>query len=334
LRDRKEIERIQALVIPPAWTNVWICPLANGHLQAVGVDARGRRQYRYHAEYREVRDATKYGRLTAFGAALPGIRARVEQDLKLPGLPRNKVLATIVRLLEATSARVGNEEYVRSNESFGLTTLRAEHAAVEGSKLRLRFKGKSGVEHDVAVTDKRVARIVGECQDLPGQELFQYLDESGQPCKVCSEDVNAYIREISGEDFTAKDFRTWNGTREALEALREAGAAETAAEAKKKIVEAVKRVAGRLGNRPATCRKYYIHPAILDAYLEGTIFTEKAAQPGSQGLQTEEEAALRIAAAYVPKPAGKQEGKQTKAKQVMGRTRRASRMNAAGVRAA
>lgn len=305
LRDKKEIRRILSLAIPPAWTNVWICPLPNGHLQALGLDVRGRKQYRYHPLFREIRDISKFTRMLEFGAALPTIRRRIEEDLKLPGLPRRKVLATLTRLLEHTSIRVGNEEYAKANDSFGLTTLRDHHAEISGGAVRFSFKGKSGIAHEVEVTDRRVARIVAASQDLPGEELFQYVDESGEPAKICSEDVNAYIREISGEDFTAKDFRTWNGTREALALLHATAPGESLTEIKRQVVAAVKSVAGVLRNRPATCRKYYIHPAVLEGFSANALADCIAcaeAQQGPHGLSREEVAVLRLVERYVLKP--------------------------------
>jgi DNA topoisomerase-1 len=271
VRDPKELQRIKSLAIPPAWTDVWICPVHNGHLQATGRDARGRKQYRYHPEWRSVRDETKFGRMIAFGEALPKIRERVEADLSLRGLQREKVLATVVKLLETTLIRVGNKEYVRQNNSFGLTTLRDGHVEIEGSKLRFEFRGKSGQEHSVEVQDRRLARVVLQCRDLPGQTLFQYLDEQGERQKISSEDVNTYLREITGEDFTAKDFRTWGGTVLALSALLEIGGCESEKEANKAVVETVKRVASELGNRPATCRKFYIHPVVIDTFVSGKL---------------------------------------------------------------
>lgn len=271
VRSPKDLERIRKLAIPPAWTDVWICPRANGHLQATGRDAKGRKQYRYHADWREVRDETKFGRMMAFGEALTKIRERIDRDMSLRGLPREKVVATVVKLLETTLIRVGNKEYVKQNNSFGLTTLRDQHVDVEGSKLRFEFRGKSGKEHSVEIQDRRLARIVKQCRDLPGQKLFQYLDEKGERQSVSSEDVNAYLKETTGEDFTAKDFRTWGGTVLALSALLEIGSCETEKEANKAVVETIKRVAGQLGNRPAICRKYYVHPAILETFLEGSL---------------------------------------------------------------
>lgn len=272
VNDQSELRRIRSLVIPPAWTQVWICPLSNGHVQAVGRDARGRKQYRYHPLYRHVRDQTKFGRMLAFGAALLQIRKRVEEDLKLPGLPKNKVVATVVKLLESTCIRVGNDEYARENSSYGLTTLRDKHVEVSGGKIRFKFRGKSGQEHDVELEDPRLARIVKQCRDIPGYELFQYHDEEGNTWRIDSADVNEYLREITGEDFTAKDFRTWGGTGHAVLAFEQLGAPHTATEAKQNIVTVVKDVARKLGNRPATCRKYYVHPAVIEAYVDGSLF--------------------------------------------------------------
>jgi DNA topoisomerase-1 len=269
--DPRTLERIRKLAIPPAWTDVWICPVANGHLQATGRDARGRKQYRYHADWRNVRDETKFGRMIAFGEALPKIRERVERDLSLRGLPREKVVATVVRLLESTLIRVGNREYARQNGSFGLTTLRDGHVDIDGSKLRFEFRGKSGKDHSVEIQDRRVARIVRQCRDLPGQTLFQYLDEAGERQKITSEDVNSWLKETTGEDFTAKDFRTWGGTVLALSALLEVGMCESEKEASKAVVDTVKRVSEELGNRPAICRKYYIHPVVIETFVEGKL---------------------------------------------------------------
>ncbi len=287
IADAEERVRINSLAIPPAWTDVWICPRDNGHIQATGRDARGRKQYRYHPAWRAVRDETKFGRMLAFAEALPAIRERVNADLSLAGMPREKVLAAVVRLLEVTLIRVGNDEYARANDSYGLTTLRGEHVDVEGATMHFRFRGKSGVEHDVGVRDRRVARIIARCQDLPGEALFEYLDEEGEPRRVSSDDVNDYLREATGHDFTAKDFRTWGGTVLALFSLRRMGAAADAPAAKKNIAEAVKQVARALRNRPATCRKFYIHPAILDAYTEGELKTLASAaelEPGDGDL--------------------------------------------------
>ena len=265
--DEATIARIRSLAIPPAWEKVWICPLANGHIQATGRDVKGRKQYRYHPRWRVVRDETKFGRMIEFATALPKIRAQIEVHLALSGLPREKVLATIVRLLEVTCIRVGNEEYARTNKSYGLTTLRNRHVDVSGSSVRFRFRGKSGKAHSIRVKDRRLARIVARCTELPGQELFQYVDDEDVRRSVESSDVNAYIKEISGQDFTAKDFRTWVGTVSAVRALREIGPAASAGDVNKSLVAAVKLVADRLGNTAAVCRKAYIHPAVLDAWV-------------------------------------------------------------------
>jgi DNA topoisomerase I len=267
--DDDTLKRIRALAIPPAWTDVWICPQANGHLQATGRDARGRKQYRYHAKWRAVRDEVKYERMIKFGQALPAIRREVDRALKLPGLPREKVLATIVYLLEVTMMRVGNEEYARTNKSFGLTTLRRRHVHIDGSDVEFRFRGKSGVYHKVKVHDRRLARIIQRTRDLPGQDLFEYIDEQGETRTVDSSDVNDYLRSIGGEDYTAKDFRTWSGTVLAAMALQEFEKFDSEAQAKKNIVRAIEHVAEKLGNTPSVCRKCYVHPAVLDAYLEG-----------------------------------------------------------------
>ena len=271
IADMATLGRIKSLAIPPAWTDVWICPTPNGHIQATGRDARGRKQYRYHPRWRQTRDETKYGRMLVFSRALPHIRARVEADLRRHGLPREKVLATIVRLLELTLIRIGNSEYSKSNHSFGLTTLRNRHAVVEGNRIRLSFRGKSGVQHEGSLTDRRLSRIVKNCRDLPGYELFQYLDEDGNRHTVDSADVNDYLREASGEDITAKDFRTWAGTHLAAMALREFSGLSGETAAKSAIVRAVEEVAKHLGNTAAVCRKCYIHPAIFDGYLDGTL---------------------------------------------------------------
>jgi DNA topoisomerase-1 len=271
VRDERVLKRIHSLVIPPAWTDVWICPSANGHLQATGRDARGRKQYRYHERWREVRDETKYNKLIEFGRALPRIRARVKRDMKVPGLPRAKVLATIVRLLEVTLIRVGNEEYVRQNGSFGLTTMRDRHAKIQADELCFEFKGKSGVRHSIGVRDRRLAQIVKQCRDLPGQELFQYVDDNGQQRTIESADVNAYLREVTGADYTAKDFRTWAGTVLAAQSLQEYQRATSERQAQQNIVRAIESVAERLGNTRSVCRKCYVHPAVVDAYLDGSL---------------------------------------------------------------
>jgi DNA topoisomerase-1 len=269
VRDAGTLRRIRALAIPPAWRDVWICPRDDGHLQATGRDARGRKQYRYHRRWREARDDTKFGRMAAFGRALPGIRRRVRRDLALPGLSRDKVLATVVRLLEVTLIRVGNQEYARDNESFGLTTLRGRQVRVRGGTLKFRFRGKSGVQHDIELEDPRVAGIVRRMQDLPGEELVQYVDDSGETRRVESADVNAYLKEITGQEFTSKDFRTWAGTLLASRALCRAGPCASPAEAQRNVAQAIEAVARQLGNTKAVCRKCYVHPMLLETYLEG-----------------------------------------------------------------
>lgn len=296
--DPDELRRIKALAIPPAWTDIWICPVPNGHLQATGHDAKGRKQYRYHPDWRSVRDGTKYNRMIEFGRVLPKIRERVAADLQRPGLPKTKVLATVVRLLEVSLIRVGNEEYARQNKSFGLTTLRDRHVEVAGSTVRFQFRGKSGKQHEVLVDDPRLARIVKRCQDLPGQELFQFMDDEGRSQTVDSSDVNAYLKEITGQDFTAKDFRTWAGTVLAARALREFEQVDSQAKAKKNILRAIEAVAQMLGNTPSICRKCYVHPAVLDAYLDGAQVAtlrrraEERLSSSLAGLRPEEAAVL------------------------------------------
>ncbi len=273
VRDKEVLARIKSLVIPPAWTNVWICENAKGHLQATGRDARGRKQSRYHPRWREVRDETKYERMLTFGVTLPKLRETVEQHLALPGLPREKVLATIVRLMEKTLIRVGNVEYARENHSYGLTTMRGRHVNVEGSTVTFKFQGKSGIKHTIDINDRRLAKIVQRCQDLPGYELFQYVAKDGECHTIDSADVNDYLREVSGESFTAKDFRTWAGTVLACRELAAIERFESATQAKKNIVQAIKSVAARLGNTPSVCRKCYVHPTVLECYLNGTVWT-------------------------------------------------------------
>ena len=271
IRDENRLLRIRRLAIPPAYKDVWICPIPNGHIQATGRDARGRKQYRYHERWREARDENKYDRMLVFGKALSKIRRRVKKDLGRPGLPRNKVLATVVQLLERTFIRVGNEEYARDNKSFGLTTMRNRHVDVKGAKLRFSFRGKSGIQHEVDVSDRRLARIIRQLQDLPGQDLFQYMDEEGKKRDVTSQDVNDYLREITGEDFTAKDFRTWAGTVLAAVALNAQEEFKNKTQAKKNIKDAIKAVSKILGNTPTICRKCYVHPAVLETYLAGGV---------------------------------------------------------------
>jgi len=295
ISDRTELQRIRALAIPPAWTDVWICPDARGHLQATGRDARGRKQYRYHLRWRVVRDEVKYGRLIAFAQALPRIRERTEADLRHNQLSRRKVLAAVVQLLEKTLIRVGNEEYARQNRSYGLTTLRSQHVTVEGTRLRFEFRGKGGKHHTVGITDGRLARVVRRCQELPGHELFQYLDDEEQRQSIDSADVNAYLREIGGDDFTAKDFRTWGGTVLAAFALAARAASKESGNLKRQLAGAISEVARRLGNTVAICRKCYIHPDVIAAHAERALTmapTREAA--GGNGLLSEELAVLRL----------------------------------------
>jgi DNA topoisomerase-1 len=296
IRDAEEVQRLRRLAIPPAWTDVWICPDPQGHLLATGRDARGRKQYRYHPRWREVRDETKYDRMIAFGHALPRIRARIARDLRPAGLPRQKVLATVVRLLETTLIRVGNDEYARHNRSFGLTTLRNRHVAIRGARLRFEFSGKHGIVHEIELHDPRLARIVKQCRELPGHELFQYVDEDGMRHSVSSTEVNEYLREISGDEFTAKDFRTWAGTVLAARALHELAPFRSQKQAKRNVKQAVEAVATVLGNTQSICRKCYVHPAVLQAYLDGSPVrvAPRAARPvrGRGGALRPEEAAV------------------------------------------
>jgi DNA topoisomerase-1 len=271
VRDEDELKRIRSLAIPPAWTDVWICPHANGHIQATGRDVKKRKQYRYHAQWRSVRDESKYERMLSFGSALPRIRQQVNEALALPGLPREKVLATVVALLQETMIRIGNEEYARTNKSFGLTTLQNRHVEVSGREIEFHFRGKSGVMHTIRLRDPKLARIVKRIRELPGQELFQYIDDDGERRSIDSSDVNDYLRTLTGEDYTAKDFRTWSGTLLAALELQALQASASETEAKKNIVQAIANVAQRLGNTPAVCRKCYVHPAVLDCYLQGVM---------------------------------------------------------------
>ena len=300
IEDPATLDRIGALAIPPAWENVWICPRANGHLQATGRDAKGRKQYRYHPRWRAVRDENKYERMIAFGKALPLIRRRTDHDLSRPGLPREKVLATIVRLLEVTHIRVGNEEYARTNKSFGLTTMRDRHVEVSGATMRFQFKGKSGVKHSIAVRDRRLARIVQRCRDIPGYELFQYVDDDGRRQGVDSGDVNDYLQAITGQTFSAKDFRTWTGTVLAALALQEFETFDSQTQAKKNVVRTIEAVAERLGNTPSVCRTCYVHPAVLDSYLDGSLLAslkrdvEQELEESLKDLRPEEAAVLAL----------------------------------------
>ncbi len=269
VEDEKHLERIKSLAIPPAWNDVWIAKSPNAHLQATGRDARDRKQYRYHPRWAEVRDKAKFEHVVAFGNALPGIRERVDADMRKHGLPREKVLAALVKLLELTLIRVGNDEYAKTNKSFGLTTMRDRHADIDGSTISFSFVGKGGIDHEIDLQDRRLATIVRKCQDLPGQRLFQYVDEDGEQQHIHSEDINSYVKEISGQDFTAKDYRTWAGTMLAAEALAELDIAPDETTAKSNVVEAIENVSKHLGNTPTICRKCYVHPAVIDAYIEG-----------------------------------------------------------------
>ena len=295
IREQPTLARIRSLAIPPAWRDVWISPLDEGHLQATGRDVKGRKQYRYHERWRRLRDETKYERMLLFGATLPRIRSRVRKDVALPGLPRNKVLATIVRLLETTFIRVGNEEYARTNRSFGLTTMRDRHVEISGANVRFSFQGKSGKQHIVDVNDRRLARLVKQCRELPGQDLFQSLDEAGEPQAIDSGAVNDYLREISGQDFTAKDFRTWAGTMQAAQGLPDAVVLSSQRAATGGLTSAVQAVA-QLGNTPAICRKCYIHPVILAAYQNRDLCklwkVQSAKAATRRGLRKDESALL------------------------------------------
>lgn len=303
VRAPAAIQRFRSLVIPPAWTQVWICPMEDGHLQVTARDARGRKQYRYHPQFREQRDGTKFERLFDFGKVIWRIRDTVERDIALEGLPRAKVLATVVWLLERTLIRVGTEELSRENNSYGLTTLRKKHVEIDGSELRFEFRGKSGVEHAVTVDDERIARIVQRCHDLRGQVLFQYLDDDGKKQEVEAGDVNDYLRDATGAEITAKDFRTWAGTMIAAEVLRAIGPAETKKQAEKNVVAAIDQTAARLGNTRTVCRKYYIHPALIAAYLVGDVLPPgrkrhvKVRHPGGK-LRKHERDVLAFLRAY------------------------------------
>jgi DNA topoisomerase-1 len=297
VRDPAELARIKSLVIPPAWREVWICPVANGHLQATGRDARGRKQHRYHPRWREIRDANKYDRMIDFAKRLAAIRRKVDEDLEVPGLPREKVLATVVRLLETSRIRVGNEEYARQNNSFGLATMRNRHVSVSGSNIRFEFRGKSGVHHALDLNDRRLAKIIKQCQDLPGHELFQYIADDGARCSIGSADVNTYLRETAGDDFSSKDFRTWAGTVLAVRTLLELQGVTSNAQVKRNIAQAIESVAAKLGNTKAVCRKCYVHPAVLEAYADGSLFKlsrlrRRKPKAGSSNELTNEEAVV------------------------------------------
>jgi len=300
IADPEVLRRIKALAIPPAWTNVWICPSANGHIQATGRDAKGRKQYRYHGEFRDAREGAKFEHMLQFAKALPAIRGTVADHMSSRGLKRERVLATVVHLLETTLIRVGNDEYAKANQSFGLTTLKTDHVAVDGAEIRFEFTGKSGRRWSIAMRDRRVARVLRACQELPGQELLQYFDEEKELRAVSSDDVNAYLREIAGYDVTAKDFRTWAGTVLMVRFLAEAGAFQSLKEAKRLMRAALARVAAALGNTPTVCRKSYIHPAVIGAWLDGKLLAriaaeaEGASEREPSGLRPEEERLLAL----------------------------------------
>jgi DNA topoisomerase-1 len=308
LSEPDVLNRIKTLAIPPAWTDVWICPFANGHIQATGRDARGRKQYRYHARFREVRESTKYEHVVAFADALPAIRNKVQEHMGLRGLSREKVLATVVHLLETTLIRVGKDDYAKQNSSYGLTTLKNRHVAVNGNEVRFRFTGKSGKQWLLRVRDRRVAKIIKACQDLPGQEI-QYIDEHGSCQDVTSTDVNEYLKEISGKEITAKDFRTWAGTVLAAMALHELKSFDSAAQAKRNLRAAIEKVACRLGNTPTICRKYYVHPEVLNSYMDGGLvlelksLAENELRSAVQRLKPEEAAVLALLRSRLAKEA-------------------------------
>jgi DNA topoisomerase I len=300
LAEPTTLKRIRGLAIPPAWTDVWICPHSDGHIQATGRDAKGRKQYLYHPRFREVRESTKYEHVVAFAEALPALRETIREHMALRGLPRDKVLATVVHLLQSTLIRVGNDEYAKQNNSYGLTTLKNRHVAVEGTEVCFRFTGKSGKQWSLTVKDRRIAKIMRACQDLPGQDLLQYLDDEGKPQHVTSTDVNAYLKEITGKDITAKDFRTWAGTVLAAMALKEMQTHDSAAQAKRNVRAAIQRIAVCLGNTSTICRKCYVHPEVLSSYLDGSLVLEigSAAETepprGLAGLSPEEAAVFAM----------------------------------------
>jgi DNA topoisomerase-1 len=316
VEDKATLDRIRSLAIPPAYTDVWICSKANGHIQATGRDAKGRKQYRYHSAFREVRESTKYEHMLEFARGLPAIRKTIDEHMSLRGLPREKVLATVVHLLENTLIRVGNSDYVKQNKSYGLTTLRDPHVKIEGAELRFQFKGKSGKTWKLQVKDRRIARIVKACQDLPGQDLFQYLDENGEQQSISSADVNAYLKEITGRDITAKDFRTWAGTVLAALALTEFEEFDSEAKAKKNIRAAIEKVSSRLGNTPSICRKCYVHPEVFSSYLDGELLLEIKEEIETElredlpSLKPEEAAVLTLLQERLSREVKKQEGKK------------------------
>ena len=297
IRNARIRSRIRALVIPPAWKQVWICPDADGHIQATGRDARGRKQYRYHPEWRALRDATKYERLAAFGDALPAIRRRIDEDLALRGLPHARVLAAVLALIDRTLIRIGNDEYARTNASYGATTMLNEHAEVDRARVMLEFRGKSGKEHATGFTDPRIARVIQRCQELPGEELFAYIDEQGTPRDVGSADVNDYLREVAGGEFSVKDFRTWGGSVLALSVLADLGPPSSRTDCKRCIVQTVKLVAAQLQNTPAVCRASYIHPVILERYEAGELPShDDVADSSDDGLHAAERLLLDLLA--------------------------------------
>jgi DNA topoisomerase I len=319
LAEPDVLKRIKALAVPPAWTDVWICPFADGHIQATGRDAKGRKQYRYHAHFRELRESTKYEHVVAFADELPSIREKVREHMSLRGMPREKVLATVVHLLETTLIRVGNDDYARQNNSYGLTTLKNRHVAIEGSEVRFRFTGKSGKQWSLRVRDRRVAKIIRACQELPGQELLQYVDEQSNCQDVTSTDVNDYLKEITGKNITAKDFRTWAGTVLAAMALAELESFDSAAQAKRNLRSAIEKVAARLGNTPTICRKCYIHPEVLSSYMDGNLVLEIKSQAESElrnavgNLKPEEAAVLALLRGRLAKEWEHSKAAQTKA---------------------
>ena len=306
IKDEAEIERLKALTVPPALSDVWLCHLPNGHLQAVGRDAKKRKQYFYHPEWRKTRSQHKFNRMLLFGASLPSIRETTSKHLRKRGLPREKVIAAVVQLLETTLIRVGNDQYAQKNRSFGLTTLRDRHVEIEGNKVHFEFRGKSGVDHEIELQDRRLANIIKKCQEIPGYEIFKYYDESGERHFVDSGDVNDYLQQITKQEFTAKDFRTWAGTLSTAIELSELGEADSEQEAKSNVVQAIKNTAKQLGNRPATCRKYYVHPAIIEAYHDGKLLTMMSdlddVESNLDRLTSEEEAVLKIIQQEIPLP--------------------------------
>jgi DNA topoisomerase I len=318
LTEPNVLRRIKSLAVPPAWIGVWICPFADGHIQATGRDAKGRKQYRYHPQFREVRESTKYEHVVAFAEALPGVRAKVREHMALRGLPREKVLATVVHLLETTLIRVGNDDYAKQNNSYGLTTLKTRHVAIDGNEVRFRFTGKSGKQWSLRVKDRRIAKIISACQELPGQELLQYIDRDGNPQDVTSSDVNAYLKEITGKEITAKDFRTWAGTVLAAMALNEMQSFDSAAQAKRNLRTAIENVSARLGNTPTICRKCYVHPDVLTSYLDGKLVlgikaaVENELRDALAGLQPEEAAVLAMLRGRLAKEAARERGQRAR----------------------